>query len=323
MEQAAEQQAERARALELENQKLAEERDLARREWEREREAAEEALRISQAKLDEATLAHEEYTHRAMAEMERYRQQVEDERLDVEEHIKASVSEQTERQRAALTQAHDVLVRKHEAALKDFAAVRKDFELETENLRRLHSAKIARLEAEHKQHCKDIAQKAQLRLQEQATAHENAIQLQNQLHETAMLVDGASGASKSSSMTSAKSQFLLASAQTEARHFQDECTRLETEKKTLQMELSQAAARAEREVRALNLTHQQEMATAEERRAAAARAEHEDLLSARADADAQLLAAHSLLDTEREAHAQSVMRPPVLLSVKQPSMSGH
>ena len=72
------------------------------------------------------------------------------------------------------------------------------------------------------------------------------------------------------------------------------------------MELSQAAARAEREVRALNLTHQQEMATAEERRAAAARAEHEDLLSARADADAQLLAAHSLLDTEREAHAQSV-----------------
>ena len=30
------------------------------------REAAEEALRISQAKLDEATLAHEEYTHRAM-----------------------------------------------------------------------------------------------------------------------------------------------------------------------------------------------------------------------------------------------------------------
>ena len=100
LEQAAEQQAERARALELENQKLVEERDLARREWEREREAAEEALRISQAKLDEATLAHEEYTHRAMAEMERYRQQVEDERLDVEEHIKASVSEQTERQRA-------------------------------------------------------------------------------------------------------------------------------------------------------------------------------------------------------------------------------
>ena len=94
--------------------------------------------------------------------------------------------------------------------------MRKDFELETENLRRLHSAKIARLEAEHKQHCKDIAQKAQLRLQEQAAAHENAIHLQNQLHETAMLVDGASGASKSSSMTSAKSQFLLASAQTEA-----------------------------------------------------------------------------------------------------------
>ena len=211
----------------------------------------------------------------------------------------------------ALKNAHEVMAKKHQASLQEFSSVRKQFEDETDNLRQLHAAKISSLEAQHEIRCKEIAEFYRKRAEEQALAHENAIQLQAQLHETAMM--GKPDHHSSNSHSDPEIQFQLASAQTEARHFQDECESMKAQIITLKGDLSRQSARAEQDHKLIIDKHKQECTELEMHHLNTLKLAKEAATSVQTDLDTQLATANSLLNSEREAHARTMREVSSLL----------
>ena len=212
---------------------------------------------------------HNRMLAQASNEMTTYRRTMEDRQVETEETVHQKVAliveqtlqtaqDQHEETIASLHAAHATLISQHQDSLATFETCKSTFQTDIAFLKTLYDAKIKTKDIKHESDLLQLMKDHKQTLMEQSSTHHHAVNLQEQMHGTTMMVHHTT--------LEAKVRAQLTAAEQERNHYKGQSESFEKEKLGLEKQLASNALKHIHVLKNVQHQHEEALQLVEEQR---------------------------------------------------------